>query len=289
MKKLLALVLVLIITLPTLALADTYSTESYGFMRVDGCKEWISLRKEPSVRAERILKIPLGAMVTLHSSAASNEIPEDFACVTYGGKIGYVLRKYLCDRDSKYDLPMYAVHCEDFVSLHKYADTDSNLLEKIPSGDELTVMCYGFTFTDESPYMARALFSSDGDVVREGFVNGDFLCILPENGSVKIQSASLHVNQNDGELFVQTLSDRDALDALEQMILRAKAGDLGNCPIGALLSLTLSNGRTIDLTCPTDGCGSLIAQNACIFNLEQEDADRFWKLFDQAKSIVASV
>ena len=277
MKKLLAMLLVLMMALPLSAMAD--STEAYRFLRVDGCKEWVSLREEASVRSDRIRKIPLGAMVQ-----SLGESENGYVLVCYGGDRGYVLRRYLFDRDDQYDIPMYAVNCRDYVSLREYPDTDSKRLEKILPGDEVTAMCYGFQFSEGQPHMARVLYTDQKGSDREGFVNGNYLSFLPEDGSVKIQSASLHINKADGDLFVQTLSDRDTLDELQQMILDARPGEPGKCPLGALLELNLSNGRTLYFTYPVDGCSALIAQNACIYVFDQKDTDRFWELFDQAQS-----
>ena len=66
------------------------------------------------------------------------------------------------------------------------------------------------------------------------------------------------------------------------MILSAQPGDLGKCPIGALLELKLNNGWTLYFTYPLDGCSALIAQNLCIYVFEENQWARFWEIFQEA-------
>lgn len=58
--------------------------------RVVECQAYISLRKSPSVKSDRLAKIPLGAYVT---SFGSNDNGMEY--VRYNGQYGYVLSKYL--------------------------------------------------------------------------------------------------------------------------------------------------------------------------------------------------
>ena len=57
---------------------------------VVNCKEWISLRTKPSTSSEAILRIPLFAGVTYLADADNG-----FLNVSYHGKSGYALAKYL--------------------------------------------------------------------------------------------------------------------------------------------------------------------------------------------------
>ena len=59
MKKLIqAAFFMLALCLPAIGLCAS------SIMKVEGCEEWVSLRKEPSAYATRMKRIPLGALVT---------------------------------------------------------------------------------------------------------------------------------------------------------------------------------------------------------------------------------
>lgn len=59
-------------------------------MKVTGCEEWVSLRKEPSPYATRVKRIALGELVTDCAYANS-----DYTACVYDGVRGYVMTKYL--------------------------------------------------------------------------------------------------------------------------------------------------------------------------------------------------
>lgn len=70
--------------------APTVNDTAYYTMRVVNCRESISLRKTPSVKAAEICQIPLGAIVSYVDSAA-----DGFYEISYLGKNGYALASYL--------------------------------------------------------------------------------------------------------------------------------------------------------------------------------------------------
>lgn len=70
--------------------APTVNDTAYYTMRVVNCRESISLRRSPSVKAGEICQIPLGAIVSYVDSAA-----DGFYEITYLGKSGYALASYL--------------------------------------------------------------------------------------------------------------------------------------------------------------------------------------------------
>ena len=85
MKKLLiALAFLLTFLLPAAAMGDG------TVMKVAGCEEWVSLRKEPSPYATRVKRIPLGELVTDCTYANS-----DYTACVYDGVRGYVMTRYL--------------------------------------------------------------------------------------------------------------------------------------------------------------------------------------------------
>ena len=85
MKKLIqAALFMLVLCLPAIGLCAS------SIMKVEGCEEWVSLRKEPSAYATRMKRIPLGALVTDCRYANS-----DYTYCVYDNYGGYVMTKYL--------------------------------------------------------------------------------------------------------------------------------------------------------------------------------------------------
>ena len=58
--------------------------------KVVRCDEFITLRKTPSTKGEELIKIPLGAIVTVYSGADNG-----FYYINYGGIEGYALASYI--------------------------------------------------------------------------------------------------------------------------------------------------------------------------------------------------
>lgn len=83
-KYILTALLLLALLLPVSALC------AGTVMKVEGCAEWVSLRKEPSAYATRMKRIPLGALVTECRYANS-----DYTYCVYENMAGYVMTKYL--------------------------------------------------------------------------------------------------------------------------------------------------------------------------------------------------
>lgn len=86
MKRLFAAILILAM-LMSFALADSIGDR----MEVAHCNEWITLRADPSTKAESLARMPLGA----DNLILLDEDFDDFAQISYEGKIGYALKKYL--------------------------------------------------------------------------------------------------------------------------------------------------------------------------------------------------
>lgn len=272
MKKLVALVLSLLLLASASAEPNMYAYEREGgfsFLTVDGCSEWVSLRKEPSTKSDRILKIPLGAMVW-----SLGEAENGFWKVNYAGKSGYVLRKYLHERREEYHTTMYAADCREWVSLRKGADTATERLDKIPLNRSVLAMCYGFV--GEKKNMVRAQYGG-----REGFVNADYLSFLPQDGSVPIASARMTVYDGSNKMYTQIVTDAYELRKLAKLISEAEPGEFGKCPLGGLLEIRTWN-ETLYFTVPLDGCGALIAQNYCIYMLDYKEMEALWQIFDEA-------
>lgn len=90
MKKVLCLILVLMLAMGA-AMAE--QTVLIGdVMEVVKCKEFITLREEPSTKAAELDRVPLGELVRVLGT-----YDEKFTRVLYGGQAGYVLTEYLGD------------------------------------------------------------------------------------------------------------------------------------------------------------------------------------------------
>ena len=63
-----------------------------GAMRVVNCRDYVSLRTEPSSQSERILKVPLGALVLAYTELGEKD--GFYLCLTQG-EYGYIMTQYL--------------------------------------------------------------------------------------------------------------------------------------------------------------------------------------------------
>ena len=272
MKKWIALVLAMLLLASASAEPNMFAymrEGGFSFFTVDGCSEWVSLRKEPSTKSERILKIPKGAMVW-----SLGEAENGFWKVNYASTSGYVLRKYLHERREDYHTTMYAADCQEWVSLRRGADTTTERLDKIPLNQSILAMCYGFV--GEKKNMVRVQYGG-----REGFVNADYLSFLPQDGSVPIASARMTVYDRGRNMHTQIVTDEAELRKLAKLISSAEPGEFGKCPLGGLLEIRTWN-DTLYFTVPLDGCGALIAPNYCIYMLETKEMNALWQIFDEA-------
>ena len=82
--------LVCLLTLSIPAQAASIDT----ILRVDNCREWVSLRDTPSTSSKRLAKIPRNGLVTYLGSQSNG-----FSFVLYGNKTGFVLSKYLVSQN----------------------------------------------------------------------------------------------------------------------------------------------------------------------------------------------
>ena len=97
-----------------------------------------------------------------------------------------------------------------------------------------------------------------------------------------MQSAAMIASLEDGSLYTQTVTDSAALRQLESMIRAAVPSTFGNCPLGAQLLLTFKDGSAYSFIYPTDGCCDLIAENAQVYTLSEENGNSFRKIFAAA-------
>ena len=277
MKRILSCILSLMMLLSCAA----YPASQGDFVRVCGCEEYVTLREEPSTGAARIMQIPLGAQVIYKGPAGNG-----FTKVYFGGYDGYVLSKYLSRLDpmtgEEYNVPMYVANCNKYISQRSEPAIDMEVLQRIPLGAE--VMSYGRVgeFLQENP-MEEVHYQGKNGSLR-GYALSRYLCFLPpETDSCALLSATLRRNDDSGHLIHQTVTDPALLRELEGMVRSAEPGEIGKCPMDALLELKLANGNTLRFTYPTDGCTSMIAENASVYCLPSADGTRVWEIFDAVK------
>ena len=133
MKRLVSLVLVIMLTLSCVpAFAASGITDE---MTVVKCKEWVSLRKTASTKAERLDMVPLGATVTGCKASGTNWVK-----CSYDGKTGYILKSYL-KGTAPSPTPIAdqkIINCNSWVSLRKTASTTATRLAEVPKGTVVT-------------------------------------------------------------------------------------------------------------------------------------------------------
>jgi len=94
MKRFIALFLLLCMMLATQP--ATANSEYIGNMEVVNCQEWVSLRKEPSTRSQRLVKVSLGAIVS-----NCRQVTDKWIYCLYDGYGGYILAEYLEPSDGR--------------------------------------------------------------------------------------------------------------------------------------------------------------------------------------------
>lgn len=128
--------------------------------QVYNCSEWVSLREDPDAKSDRLVKVPLGAVVTRCLIA-----DEGWMYCTYKGKSGYIKKSYLktadydkikkeeearkkAEEEAAANYPkgyidcMQVVNAESWVSLRESPSTDSKRLMQIPAGEYVDTCLY---------------------------------------------------------------------------------------------------------------------------------------------------
>lgn len=123
-----------------------YPDEAYlGNFQIVNCASYASLRAYPDTSSQRLLQVPLGAIVT-------NVYYQDdrFSYCVYGNVDGYILNSnlawvsggsgdaYAADSYGDYIGRAVIVNCLSFASLRAYPDTASTRLAKVPLGAYVT-------------------------------------------------------------------------------------------------------------------------------------------------------
>lgn len=117
-----------------------------GAMEVVNCQSWTSLRMYPDSYSTRLMKVPLGAVVT-------NCYYQDdkYTYCEYNGVGGYILTNNLSFiygpvgyeyREEDYLGNFQVVNCTSYASLRDYPSTSANLLVRVPLGEIVTNVFY---------------------------------------------------------------------------------------------------------------------------------------------------
>jgi len=145
----LALALLLGLGVAQAATYTSYGT-SYdyliGAMEVVNCQSWTSLRMYPDSHSTRLMKVPVGAVVT-------NCYYQDdkYTYCEYNGVGGYILSNTLSFiygpigyeySEEDYLGNMQIVNCQSYASLRDYPSTSANLLVRVPLGEIVTNVFY---------------------------------------------------------------------------------------------------------------------------------------------------
>ncbi len=157
MKKLrlfaaLALALALLTGLCVAQAAQAYydygNTYDYliGAMEVVNCQSWTSLRSYPDTDAPRLMRVPLGAVVT-----NCYYQDEKYTYCEYNGVGGYILNNNLSfiygPYGYEYSVDDYMgncqiVNCASYAVLRDYPSTSANQLVRVPLGEIVTNVFY---------------------------------------------------------------------------------------------------------------------------------------------------
>ncbi len=117
-----------------------------GAMEVVNCQSWTSLRMYPDSGSTRLLKVPVGAVVT-------NCCYQDdrFTYCEYQGVGGYILSSNLSFIYGPvgYEYPetdylgnMQIINCQSYASLRDYPSTSAKMLARVPLGSIVTNVFY---------------------------------------------------------------------------------------------------------------------------------------------------
>ena len=120
MKRAIAMLLTFLLVLSS---AGALASGSYyiGTMRVVNCEEWVSLRLLPDAGSERIVKVPLGAIVEAYYEN------EEFTRCYYDTRWGYIKSEYLAVADAYNPTGLGSVEQELTISdfFERYPDYEA--------------------------------------------------------------------------------------------------------------------------------------------------------------------
>ena len=153
-----------------------YPESAYmGNYQIVNCASYASLRTYPDSSSQRLLQIPLGAIVT-------NVYYQDdrFSYCVYGNVDGYILNSNLAwvsggnggysgyssySADSSYIGTAYITNCLSYASLRQYPDTRATRIMKVPLGayvTNVTIVDDRFAYCEYGGYAGYILLDNLG-------------------------------------------------------------------------------------------------------------------------------
>lgn len=278
-KRLLsALLAVLALIAPIAAAACESCTRT---QHVVNCEYWVSLRKAPNENSERIMKIPLRAMVY---RADDKTMEDDFVYVRYAGYTGYVQAQYLSRTDPEtgeaFATPMYVANCREYITLREIPQKGAAALAKLPLGAAVECLNDPDNPNPESDWAYVAYTNPATGERMTGSVLRKYLCLLPAGDC--LESAAMNVSLRGDETRQQVITDRQTLQAIAEIIRTAAPNETGKCPLGAQLVLVLKDGSRQYFSYPTDGCPNFRTENGEAFGLPEEERQRINAIFAEA-------
>lgn len=258
-----------------LAIAPMAATAEESTLRhVVNCEHWISLREEPSVKAKRIMKIPLRATVYLQEADKA----EGFVRVYYGGYGGYVLAQYLSKTDPETGKPfavrMYVANCNEYINLRRSESTSAQSLARLPLGTAVECL----RNPNEDSRMALIRWTNPVTWERiEGYALRKYLSFVP--AGEPLERVTLNAVRPGDKMWQQVITDRKTLMELASILRNAEPGMIGKCPLGAQLVFELKDGTRQYFEYPTDDCPDFAAENGEEFRLSKKDTSRLREIF----------
>lgn len=210
-----------------------------GAMRVVWCKEWISLRAEPSKTSERLAEIPLGSIVY-----SCVDIGDDkFYQCEYEGQTGYALIGYLWP----------APECEPPLSA---SITRKMTMEEVVGSGEIVLEWKDYNMSVVAAHEWIKENKTDWEVLRIGcFINGSPIWGHEERAEKTGQYDLLKVfiggTTDDWQIMVYNgaygLSLLDLLSGRERWCVTT-----ANCPMGNAAAIAVGKNGTVYVA-GTDG------------------------------------
>ena len=210
MKKLVCILLIVIMMLGCAAFAKSYGF--VGDMKVVNCKEWVSLRAEPSTESERIAKIPLGSIVNTCTTYSNGWVRG-----TFFGKTGYIAGDYLVPAEAE------TVNTGDFyvdmygavvVGSKHYGDNDESYTIEVFGEDgtklwDYTAYCSYVTElemtdvfiggTDARPLVMA--FSAEDGLTALDFYTGEEVWNIPDS-TLSLGGSICHTVDENGNMYI---------------------------------------------------------------------------------------
>ena len=209
MKKMVALLLAALFMFACCAFA---AGEFVGDMQVINCREWVSLRKEPSTEAERLTKIPLGGIVE-----ECYRYNEEWVYGLYFGMYGYVSTDYLAPTGNYNDIKdsIYAEHNGVHVFGNYVFDSDGEMYVLSAYNEdganiwnrevrcsyttELQLVDAFFGGTEDKPLVIA--FSADTGLTALDFYTGAAIWNIPDS-TLSLGGSISHAVDSNGTIYI---------------------------------------------------------------------------------------